>query len=235
MEVRAIRTLIPPTVDGVLIDDVWIKAVPAADFTQRDPNEGQPASERTEIRVLYDDEALYVGCMFFDSEPDKIVSRLTRRDNEIECDWGSIRIDSYHDHQTAFEFTFNPAGVKVDILMYEDGDREDASWDPVWDLQTKILADGWSAELRIPFSILRYRTSASSSADSAWGIDFIRTISRKQESDRWAFTPKSQSGFVSRFGHLVGLENLPEPRRLESAVRTKHVPAYWLPCTVAHH
>ncbi|HZY10130.1 MAG TPA: DUF5916 domain-containing protein, partial [Bacteroidota bacterium] len=213
--IRAIRIIDPPKIDGHLNDSIWSLANVTTDFIQRDPDEGQAASERTEIRVLYDHEALYFGCMFFDSEPDNIVARLTRRDNEIESDRASIRIDSYHDHQTGYEFTFNAAGVKVDILQYDDANREDESWDPVWDLQTKILPNGWSAEIKIPFHVLRYRAMPLDTAEDVWGINFLRYISRKQESDRWAFTPKSQSGFISRYGHLLGLRNLPEPRQFD--------------------
>ena len=223
LTVRAVRIGMPPHIDGILDEGVWKSAQPAADFMQRDPEEGKPASERSEIRVLYDSEALYFGCLFYDAEPEKIVARLSRRDDEIEADEASIRIDSYHDHQTAFEFTFNAAGVKVDILQYDDGDKEDESWDPVWDVQTRILSQGWSAdeafrgwsaEVRIPFRILRYRVS-DSAAEQEWGINFLRHISRKQEDERWAFTPKSQTGFVSRFGHLAGLRDLPTPRQFE--------------------
>jgi hypothetical protein len=213
--VHAVHVGIPPRIDGLLDDTVWNETTPATDFLQLDPDEGQPASERTEIRVIYDDDAVYFGCMFYDSEPGKIVSRLTRRDNEIESDRGSIRIDSYHDHQTAFEFTFNPAGVKIDILQYDDADREDESWDVVWDLETRILPNGWSAEVRVPFRALRYQMDRSGDGETEWGINFFRYISRKQESDRWVFTPKNESGFVSRFGHLVGLKNLPAPRQVE--------------------
>ncbi|MDI6766805.1 MAG: DUF5916 domain-containing protein [Bacteroidota bacterium] len=214
-EVHAVRTANPPKMDGFINEEVWNLANPAKDFIQRDPYEGMPASEQTEIRILYDDEALYFGCMFYDSEPDKIVARLTRRDNEIESDRGSIRIDSYHDNRTCYEFTFNAAGVKVDILQYDDGNNEDESWDPVWELQTRILENGWSAEVKIPFCILRYRFDSKNSDENIWGINFIRFISRKNESARWAFTPKSMHGFISRFGHLNGLKNLPEPRRFE--------------------
>ncbi|MBI3193305.1 MAG: carbohydrate binding family 9 domain-containing protein [Ignavibacteriae bacterium] len=213
--IYAARTSTPPKIDGDVSDELWKMVEPATGFTQRDPSEGQPATEATEIRVVYDDNALYFACMFFDSEPDKIVSRLTRRDNEIEYDRGSIRIDSYHDHQTAFEFTFNPAGVKIDILQYDDGNREDASWDVVWDLETKILPNGWSAEVKIPFHVLRYKTEEGDTSEQEWGVNFLRYISRKQEWTRWAFHPKSQSGFVSRFGHLKGLRNLPVPRHIE--------------------
>jgi hypothetical protein len=209
-QVHAVRVARAPTIDGFLNDEQWTLARPATDFTQRDPDEGKPASEQTEIRVLYDDANLYFGCMFLDSEPEKIVARLTRRDNEIESDWGSIRLDAFHDHQNCYEFTFNAAGVKVDILQYEDGNREDDSWDVVWDVQTQLLPNGWSAEVRIPLSVLRYRSDIEE-----WGVTFVRTISRKHERAEWVHRPKSQSGFVSRFGHLVGLHNVPAPHRVE--------------------
>jgi hypothetical protein len=211
---RAIRISVAPHIDGVLDDDSWKLAEPATDFIQRDPEEGELASERSEVRVLYDDDALYFGCMFYDSDPAKIVTRLTRRDNLIECDNASIRIDAYHDHQTGYEFTFNPSGVKIDILQYDDANREDGSWDPVWEVQTRITEQGWTAEIRIPFRILRYNT-VPDSLDNIWGLNLLRYISRKQESERWAFTPKSQNGFISRYGHLTGLRGLPTPRQLE--------------------
>jgi len=212
--IRASRITSPIRIDGILDEELWKLAAPVTEFTQRDPDEGKPATERSEIRVVYDDEALYFGCMFYDNEPEQIVSRLTRRDNEIESDRASLRIDSYHDHQTGYEFTFNVAGVKIDILQYDDANREDDSWDPVWYVQTKINPQGWSAEVKIPFHILRYKSFVDDTAENVWGINFFRYISRKQESVRWAFTPKSQSGFISRFGHLTGLRNLPEPRQI---------------------
>lgn len=213
--VTAIRVAVPPHIDGRLDDPVWRLAIPAAGFRQREPIDGDPATERTEIRVVYDDAAIYFGCMFFDSTPDKIVARLARRDDEEETDCGSVRIDPFHDHQNAYEFTFNPAGVKVDILQFEDGAREDASWDPVWEVETQITGEGWAAEVKIPFSSLRYTAGKEDSADLVWGVNFTRTIHRKQEYDRWAYSPRTVDGFVSRFGHLQGLRNLPNPRRLE--------------------
>jgi hypothetical protein len=213
--VRAVRVVTPPLIDGNLNDSVWMSAIPATDFTQRDPDEGKPASERTEIRVLFDHEALYFGCMFYDSNPAGIVARMMRRDDEGESDWGSIRMDTFHDLRNAYEFSFNPAGVKVDILQFDDGDREDESWDAVWDLETKITDSGWVAEVRVPFSMLHYSSSASDTDEEEWGINFIRTISRRNETARWAFTPKKEGGFISRFGHLTGLVDLPSPRRIE--------------------
>ncbi len=213
--VRAVRTSQPPRIDGILDDPAWQSAVPAGDFIQRDPEEGKPASERSEVRVLYDQDAIYFACTFYDSQPELILAPFTRRDNEIESDWGSIRIDSYHDHQSCFEFTFNPSGVKVDILQFDDGNNEVTSWDPVWYVETRITAEGWTAELKIPFSVLRYNSPGADTSGYTWGINFIRNISRKQEGQYWAFTPKKESGFVSRFGSLTGLEGLPDPRQLE--------------------
>jgi hypothetical protein len=213
--VRALRAGSPPKIDGVLDEPEWRAAVPAADFIQLDPEEGKPGSERSEVRVLYDDEAIYFGCTFYDSRPDLIVSPFTRRDNQVESDWGSIEIDSYHDFQNCYEFSFNPSGVKVDILRFDDGNNEDASWDPVWYIESQITPQGWTAELKIPFSMLRYNSPGSDTGEYAWGINFMRNISRKQEDQMWAFTPKKESGFVSRFGRLVGLNGLPDPQQLE--------------------
>ncbi len=209
--IHARRTPTPPQIDGFLREEVWNIADSVIDFSQRDPQEGLPASERTTIRVLYDDDALYFACMMYDSEPGKITRRLARRDDEVESDYISIRIDSFHDHQTCFEFTINSSGTKVDILLYNDGNNEDESWDVVWDVSTQLLSGGWSTEVRIPFRVLRF----SNIGTQTWGINFIRTISRKKERDYWALIRKNESGFISRFGHLVGLEIAEPPRRLE--------------------
>lgn len=199
-----------PKIDGNDNEEAWAKAVPFGRFRQREPVEGAEATERTEIKAVYDDEALYFFCTMYDSEPERIVRRLARRDNEVESDYISIRIDSYHDHQTAAEFSINASGSKVDILQYDDASREDDSWDPVWDVVTRLMPRGWCAEVKIPFRILRYDPK-----NSTWGINVIRRISRKNEYDYWEFIPRNASGFISRFGHLNGLEHLPSPTRLE--------------------
>ncbi len=211
-EVRAVRVSQPPQIDGFLNDEAWNLAQPATDFIQRDPDEGRPATERTEVRVLYDDEALYIGAMMFDARPQEIVARLTRRDNIVESDRFAVFVDSFHDHQTCYRFGVNAAGVKVDVLHYDDGNREDQSWDAVWDVETQILPNGWSVEMKLPLRIFRYRSDVE---EQDWGINFLRLITRRGERADWIFIPKSQSGFVSRFGHLAGLRNLPSPRRLE--------------------
>ncbi len=207
----AVRVQQPPRIDGVLNEAEWQLASVITSFTQKDPLEGEPATQKTEVRILYDDEALYVGWRMYDTEPTKIVARLARRDDEVESDWISIRLDSYHDHQTAFEFTLNAAGAKTDILQYNDGQAEDASWDVVWDAETEMIGDGWSAEMKIPFKVLRF----SDAEKQDWGVQLIRYISRNREVDQWVLVGKSESGWVSKFGHLEGLENLSRPGHIE--------------------
>ncbi|HLA69839.1 MAG TPA: DUF5916 domain-containing protein [Bacteroidota bacterium] len=207
----AVRTPRPVRIDGVLNETEWQLAKPMTDFTQYDPREGEPPTQQTEVRILYDDDALYVGWKLYDTEPSKIVARLARRDDEVESDWVSIRLDSYHDHQTAFEFTLNAAGVRTDIIQFNDGREEDASWDVVWDAETAITDDGWSAEMRIPFKVLRF----SEENLQEWGMQMIRYISRVRETQHWVLIRKSESGWVSKFGNLNGLENLTRPGHVE--------------------
>ncbi len=199
-----------PKLDGNLNDPAWQTAPVISDFTQRDPNEGEPASERTEVRVLYTDAAIFVGVRAFDSEPDKIAALLTRRDEHSPSDWIGIGIDSYHDRRTGFLFMVNPAGVKRDIYLFDDT-NEDDSWDAVWEVATDIDDQGWTAEFRIPFSQLRF----SNAARHTFGFNVYRNINRLNEEQYWRMPPKSESGNVSRFGDLEGIENIDPPRRLE--------------------
>ena len=209
--VTAVRIDRPPTIDGRLDDPVWALAPPVTQFLQTDPEEGKPVSEATEVRVLYDAEAIYVGARLFDREPRRIIRRLGRRDAQPPSDDFRVLFDSYHDHRTAFRFTLNPAGVKGDVLFGGDGDFADDSWDPVWAGAATVDSLGWTAELRIPFSQLRF----SASRVQVWGVRFVRWIQRKNEFALFPFVGKTESGFVSRFAHLVGLHDIPQPRRLE--------------------
>ena len=198
-------------IDGRLDEPDWERAEPASSFRQIDPDEGKPASERTEVRVLFDGEALYIGAVMFDSDPSAIVSRLARRDNATtDSDWFEVFLDSYHDHLTAFEFGITPAGSILDASIGADGNG-DLSWDPVWESQARIDSRGWVVEIRIPLSQLRY----SEQADAVWGVQFTRKILRKQETDLFAFTPKSENEGTNRYGHLIGLGHVRAPKRLE--------------------
>ena len=150
--VTAVRLVRAPAVDGRLDDPDWALATPVTAFLQIDPDEGAAASESTEVRVLYDADAVYVGARLFDSKPRRIVSRLARRDASTHSDEFRLFLDSYHDHRTAFEFIVNPAGVKKDVLLGGDGEFSDDSWDPVWQAATAMDSLGWTVEIRIPFS-----------------------------------------------------------------------------------
>ncbi|MEX2117483.1 MAG: DUF5916 domain-containing protein [Bacteroidota bacterium] len=207
----AVRIAIAPRIDGILNEAEWQLASPSNGFTQYLPLEGQPGTQQTEIRILYDEDALYIGATMTDSDPSGIVARLARRDDEVESDWISVRLDSYHDHQTAFEFTVNAAGVKTDILISDDGTEEDASWDVVWETEVQVTSNGWTAEIRIPFKVLRFPDKE----EQEWGVQFIRYISRLYEIQHWVLIGKSESGSVSKFGHLTGLQNIRRPGQVE--------------------
>lgn len=207
---HAVRTNIPPVIDGFGDDAAWMTASIIAGFVQREPLEGQHESERTEVKILYDEQYLYVFAMMYDSQPESITARLARRDDIPESDWFGIGFDSYYDKQTAFIFILLASGSKADFLSYNDGRDEDYSWDPVWESETKILPNGWSAEMRIPLSQLRF-----SEGSDVWGINIARRISRKQEETNWNLMSKQQEGFVSQFGTMTGMSSVQLPRRLE--------------------
>jgi hypothetical protein len=206
---RAERATEMIRVDGVLDDAVWRTAVAITEFTQLLPNEGAPASERTEIRIAYSDDALYIGARMYDRHP--VTTRLGRRDGSMNAsDWLTVIIDSYHDHRTAYGFEVNPSGVRRDQARTEGG-GEDDSWDPVWEVATTIDADGWTAELRIPFSQLRFNPAF----EQVWGLQIERQIARNREFSMFSFTPTSQPAGIPRFGHLEGLRELQTGKRLE--------------------
>jgi len=212
-------------IDGRLDESDWLEAEPASSFTQLDPLEGEAASERTEVRVLIGEDALYVGARLFDRDPEGIVGRLTRRDFSLDdSDAFQVVLDSYHDHLTAFGFTVTPAGAIRDFVIGADG-KEDDSWDGVWDAAATTDSLGWTAELRIPLSELRYRRQI----EAEWGIQLSRRIVRKQETSFFAFTPKAEQAGVNRYGHLVGLGRLDTPRSLEvlphTVARAEFAPA----------
>jgi hypothetical protein len=187
--------------DGKLDEQAWSAAAPISDFRQVDPDEGQPASQRTEVRFLYDDDALYVGAKMYDSEGARgVVTRLVRRDASFDSDMLQLVIDGYHDHLSRAFFELNPSGSKSDEIGIGTSCC-DGSWDPVWEAATRIDADGWSAEIRIPYSQLRF----SRDSVQTWGLQVRRFIKRRNEQDQWSFWGKTEAGGPSRFGHLEGI------------------------------
>ncbi|MFN2604419.1 MAG: carbohydrate binding family 9 domain-containing protein, partial [Gemmatimonadaceae bacterium] len=209
---QAVRRTGEIRLDGILDEPDWQKAPVTSDFTESYPKPGLRSPYQTEVRVLYDDAALYVGIRMPDPRPDSIAAQLARRDaSGIYSDWVHLIIDSYHDRRTAFRFTVNPRGVKKDVYTSNDG-AEDLNWDAVWEVGTRVDSAGWVAEYRIPLSQLRFGSSAG---PRTWGFQVMRDIARTNERDTWSpWTPQS-SGFVSRFGDLVGLEDVKSPSRLE--------------------
>ena len=202
-------------IDGRLDEDAWARARPTVEaFTQAVPSSGAPATQRTEVRVLFDRNALYVGFRLYDSRPDSIAAQLARRDaGGIYTDWAHVAVDSYHDRRTAWRFSLNPRGVQADGAIYNDTER-DPLWDAVWEGAAQVDSLGWTAEFRIPLSQLRYELGSNGAAQ-VWGINFTREIARSGERAYWSATPPDAPGIVSRMGTLVGLDSLGDPARLE--------------------
>ena len=198
-------------IDGKLDEPAWQAATPITSFTQSDPHEGQPSSERTEARVLIDDDAIYVGMRLYDSDPKGVQSQLARRDESIEGDLVELSFDSYHDHLSGYIFRLTPAGARRDATLSSNG-GQDNSWDAVWEGSATVDAEGWTAEFRIPLSQLRYNPNR---AEQIWGMQLARKINRKGEISSWSFTPKNEQGGIHRFGHLTGLGRLASPRHME--------------------
>ncbi|MGM0706450.1 MAG: DUF5916 domain-containing protein, partial [Bacteroidota bacterium] len=195
------------TVDGYLDEPVWRVAPAASDFVQFEPDEGAPPSQQTTVRILYGEAGLYIGAMLHDDAPEQIQNRLTRRDNRNQADWFEVSIDSRFDQQTAYTFAVNAAGVQRDGLRRE---RTDTSWDAIWDSSVQITDAGWSVEMHIPYSMLRF-----SKADTQrWGLQIERRIPRTGERLEWAFTPRTERGGrpVAEYGILDNLQDL-NPRR----------------------
>jgi len=194
-----------------LDEPVWSAAPVADEFRQIQPDEGAPATQHTEIRFAYDDAALYIGARMYDSlGAAGVQTRLVRRDAETSSDYLEVVFDPYHDHIGRLFFIVNPSGVRSDANGLGGG--ADESWDPVWEVKTKIDSLGWTAEIRIPFSQLRYPETRD---PQTWGLQIWRGVNRLNEQQMWAFWGRTETGGPSRFGHLTGLEIQASPQRAE--------------------
>lgn len=210
MVAKAFRAAPAPKLDGLLDDPIWRTATAISGFVQRDPNEGKPGTEPTEVRVAYTDDALWIAVRAGDSRAGEISALLSRRDVWSPSDEVTVMVDSYHDRRTAYAFTVNAAGVKRDSYYYADGDRDDG-WDAVWDAKVSVDAQGWSAEFRIPFSQIRFAKATS----HVFGFNVTRRINRLNETQYWKLIPKNASGFVSLFGDLVQVDGVSPARHAE--------------------
>ena len=220
-QVGAVRTVEAPDVDGLLDDLAWERASVITDFIQQEPEEGAPATERTEVRVLYDGASLYLGVHAFDSQPDGVLATELRRDGDriLEEDNLQIIIDTFMDQRSAYMFVVTPAGAQLDQQVADEGGRDrrasasavNRDWDGVWSLEARRTPDGWVAEIEIPMVTLRFPDEDPQS----WGINLMRNISRKNEQAYWAPIPKPFTlTRVSLAGSLTDLGALDRGRDL---------------------
>ena len=204
-------------IDGILDEPVWQTVEPIRQLYQIQPDQGEPATEDSEIRIMYDDKKLYFGFIFYDSEMDKIVANDMRRDSPglRSNDYGFLLLDTYNDRRNAVFFRFTPVGGMEDTAVSNSGGSLNTSWDIVWECRCRINEDNWTVEIAIPFSQLRFERSDVMN----WGINFGREIARKQEIDAWNEAPKTYGGLAkyrtAYFGTLEGIEGIIPSRHLE--------------------
>jgi hypothetical protein len=203
--VTAANARAPITLDGSLDEEVWRAAEPAAEFVQAEPHEGQPATERTEVRVAFDADALYIGVMCHDSAPSGLIVNDIRKDfMPGEQDTFEVILDTFADRRNGFVFVTSPRGAKSDAQIANEGREVNTSWDGLWTVATRVGAEGWSAELRIPFKALRFERGNGDV--HVWGVNFSRRIRRKNEIDYWSPVPRVYNLYrASLGGTLAGL------------------------------
>jgi hypothetical protein len=210
--VTAVEAHAPITLDGALDEEVWRIAVPAAEFLQAEPHEGQPATEVTEVRLAFDREALYIGVVCRSSDAASLIINDIRKDFVAgEQDSFEIILDTFADRRNGFVFVTNAVGAKSDAQIANEGRDVNPSWDAVWTVATRRDARGWSAELRIPFKTLRFE----SGSDRIWGVNFSRRIRGKNEIDYWSPVPRVYNLYRAGLaGTLTGLPDASQGRNL---------------------
>ena len=216
----ATRVSVAPEIDGVIDEEVWSRAVVLSTFVQSEPDEGQPATERTEVRVIYDDDAIYIAAINYDSEPDRIIANVLRRDEtHRNNDAFMVSLDTYHDHRNGYVFETNPMGARYDAQIVGEGGGGfarffsrslNADWDAVWRAGARITDEGWTVEIAIPFWELRFDLDRQD-----WGINFRRRIRRKTEDAYWAAVPRQFSETRLSLSGMVNDLQLVRPRNLQ--------------------
>jgi hypothetical protein len=206
---RLPRAVEHPVVDGVLTDAVWNNAENADQFIQQSPNPGAPARQRTEVKVIYTDDAIYIAARMFDSAPDSILHQLSPRDEyQNNTDAFGILIDPYHDKRNGFFFAVTAAGVQTDSRYVFD--KSDVSLNSVWFSKTMIDEQGWTAEIKIPYQAIRFPGEQK----QVWGINYTRIIRRYREQSWWNSVDPNKAGIVNQCGDLTGIEDIQAPVRL---------------------
>jgi len=221
---RAVSVSIPPRIDGRLDDEVWRTAPPARGFTQKQPDEGRPATEDTEVRVLYSRDRLFIGVLCHDSRPDRIIANIKRRDSKdiLQNDHIRIMLDTFRDRRNGYVFVTNPLGARYDLQVRKEGKREggylfanpnlNVDWNAVWHVESAIIAEGWSTEIEIPLNGLRYHAHTR----EGWGLNVLRNIRRRNEESTWAPLPRNlEFTKISMAGTLEGLDDLEKSLNLQ--------------------
>lgn len=203
-EYTAIRTITPPKIDGVLNESIWLDVLPADGFLQNTPDEGNPVSQKTEVKIVYDDYAIYVGAMMYEEYPDSILHELGVRDASIRADLFRICFDTYNNQQDAYIFGVYASGVQIDSKAL------DLTYNAVWESKVQISEKGWCIEMRIPYSAIRF----PSTKEQIWGFQTTRTIERRQEFAQWSLVPKGVNSSLNYWGKLKGISNINAPLRL---------------------
>lgn len=212
---QAVRTTEHIKLDGRLDEPVWASAPVATGFMETWPVYGEPSKLPTEVRILYDDRFLYVGArMHHIAGQGPVIRRIHRRDQDSASDWFTVYIDSLHDRRTAFAFGVNASNVQSDSVYFSDN-NSDRSWDGVWESEVSVDAGGWTAELKIPLSLLRIKPSGPGDGPQTWGINFSRSDQGSvRQFSSWQVPPRGENAFVSRFPDLAGIEGIrPQLRR----------------------
>lgn len=203
-EYIAVRTISPPRIDGVLNESTWTDASLAIGFLQNTPDEGKPVSQKTEVKIVYDDYAIYVGAMMYDEYPDSILHELGVRDATIRADLFRICFDTYNNQQDAYIFGVYASGVQIDSKAL------DPTYNAVWESKVQITDKGWCVEMRIPYSAIRF----PSTKEQIWGFQTTRSIERRQEFAQWSLVPKGVNSSLNYWGKLKGIFNINAPLRL---------------------
>ncbi|MFN3939601.1 MAG: DUF5916 domain-containing protein, partial [Chitinophagales bacterium] len=208
-EITASRITGDIKIDGLLKEAEWEQAQVATDFIQFQFRFNLPSIVRTEVRVLYDNTAIYFGATMFDPAPDSIITELARRDEFGSGDFFGIMLDTYNDGLNGFEFILMASGVQNEAKVL-GGNREDFAWDAVWQSATQITAEGWVAEIRIPFSAIRFPKKEV----QEWGVQFFRDRKSTRDKSGWSYLDPEVNGWVQQAGVLKGIENIEAPVRL---------------------
>ena len=210
-QITAQRVTTAPRVDGKLDDAIWQNAQWVSEFVQREPQEGQPATDKTEVAFMYDDDALYVGARMHSSDPNGVLALVTRRDREESSEQLLVSFDTYRDGRTAYSFGVTAAGVRIDYYHPADFEtRREYSYDPVWQARTARAANGWTAEIRIPFTQLRFNAGV----EQIWGVNLVRSTPARNEISFWKLIGRNETGWASRMGQLT-IQGIRPTRRIE--------------------